>query len=306
MSCNHNQHKETAISIIEAAKAVGADAVKVQCYKPGSLVINDGQKIQSGPWEGMTYWELYEKSMMPWEWIPELMQISEDVGIDFIGTPFCNESLEYLKKCGVKHYKVASMEAYDRRFTEKVIEASLDMHGMCYISRNGKRAPLYGSVAGNIITLNCVSEYPATHYRKNDTMGLNWGISDHSTNNISAILATYEGACVIEKHMKISNVKVNGYGFDYSFSLTPSAFNDMINAVRNTEMILKTKDDYNPTKYARTVRAKKDIKKGDVFTYDNIGMYRPGGKRTGMDIENFINGMAKHDYNKGEEINGYE
>lgn len=301
MSANHNQHLATAKDIILAASAVGANAVKVQVYTPDSLVVNDGRKIEGGLWDGLTYLELYEKAMMPWEWVKELKEFAEILGMDFIGTPYCKKSLKYLKDNGVKHYKVASMEAYDPYFTDEVINTALEMGGMCYISRNSNKAPIYRQ-AGNIIMLNCVSEYPSGHYRKNDLHGRPWGLSDHSTNNIAAIMATFEGACVIEKHMKLSKTRINGYGFDYDFSLTPAQFDKMVKTVKEAERMLKDKEDYNPLKYARCLRAVEDIKKGEMFTYDNVKPMRPGGGMSVFEYEDIIGTNAEKNYIKGDAL----
>src|SRR3989338_2336058 len=70
MSANHNGNIETAFKIIEAAKQAGADAVKLQTYRPDTITLDcdsEDFRIHGGLWDGRTLYELYEEAHMPWE-----------------------------------------------------------------------------------------------------------------------------------------------------------------------------------------------------------------------------------------------
>ena len=65
ISCNHVQDYDIAVKTIKAAKRAGADAVKLQAYKPDTMTIKCDQKwftINKGPWKGKTYYDLYKEA----------------------------------------------------------------------------------------------------------------------------------------------------------------------------------------------------------------------------------------------------
>lgn len=71
LSANHNGSLETALKIIEEAQKAGADAVKLQTYRPDTITLNSSGpdfQIHGGLWDGRTLYELYEEAHMPWEW----------------------------------------------------------------------------------------------------------------------------------------------------------------------------------------------------------------------------------------------
>ena len=71
MSANHNGSIENAFKIIKAAKQSGADAVKLQTYRPDTITLDcdsEDFQIHGGLWDGRTLYDLYEEAHMPWEW----------------------------------------------------------------------------------------------------------------------------------------------------------------------------------------------------------------------------------------------
>ena len=71
MSANHNGSLEMAKRIIEEAHACGADAVKLQTYRPDTITLNSDAeefRIRGGLWDGKTLYDLYDEAHMPWEW----------------------------------------------------------------------------------------------------------------------------------------------------------------------------------------------------------------------------------------------
>jgi pseudaminic acid synthase len=104
MSANHDQKFDQAVKIIEAAKASGADAVKLQTYTPDTMTIdaqNDWFRIKATPWDGQTLYKLYEEAFTPWEWQPKLKKIANEMGLDLFSTPFDATAVDFLEamKC---------------------------------------------------------------------------------------------------------------------------------------------------------------------------------------------------------------
>ena len=87
LSANHNNDYELAVKTIEAMAKAGADAVKIQTYKPKSLTIDLDTGYfaprTEGLWKGYTSWKLYKEASMPYEWQSKLKEISENLGLVF-------------------------------------------------------------------------------------------------------------------------------------------------------------------------------------------------------------------------------
>ena len=117
MSANHNNNFDLAVKTIESMAEVGADAVKLQTYKPESLTLNMSTgyfapRIE-GLWKGYTPWNLYNEASMPYEWQSKLKKIAEDKGLVFFSTPFDKDAVDFLETLNVPIYKIASLEIVD-------------------------------------------------------------------------------------------------------------------------------------------------------------------------------------------------
>ena len=80
MSANHNGDINDAFKIIDKAKNSGANAIKIQTYKPDTITINcnlDDFQIKDGLWKGKTLFELYEWAHTPWDWHEELFKYAK-------------------------------------------------------------------------------------------------------------------------------------------------------------------------------------------------------------------------------------
>ncbi|HOY38385.1 MAG TPA: N-acetylneuraminate synthase family protein, partial [Bacteroidales bacterium] len=69
LSANHNQDFNLAVKTIEAMAEAGADAVKIQTFKPGSLTLDLDTGYfaprTEGLWKGYTPWKLFQEAAMP-------------------------------------------------------------------------------------------------------------------------------------------------------------------------------------------------------------------------------------------------
>jgi len=294
MSANHNQDFDTAVKMVHAAKKMGADAIKLQTYTPDTITLDCRDEIfmcgKGTIWEGQNLHDLYATAYTPWEWQPKLKKIADEIGIDLFSSPFDFTAVEFLEEMDVPAYKVASFELVDIPLIKKMAQTGKPIimsTGMATYDEIEEAVDAIRSTGNEqIALLKCTSSYPAPI----DEMNINRipdlaksfevpaGLSDHSMELAIPVAAVSLGGCIIEKHFTLTR---DIDGPDSEFSLEPCEFEAMVKAVRIAERSLGVVD-YNPTEkeivsrnYRRSLFAVKDIKKGEIFTADNIRSVRP-------------------------------
>ncbi len=295
LSANHGHKLENALASVRAAKAAGADAIKIQTYTADTITLDcDAQdfQVKSGTiWDGVTLHQLYEQAYTPWEWHKAIFDEAKRIGIDCFSTPFDKTAVDFLNELGNPIYKIASFEITDI----PLIEYAASKHKPMVIS-TGIATPDDIQAAldacrkvGNddITLLHCVSSYPAplesVHLRTMMDMaeryGVRVGLSDHTMGSDVAIAAVAMGATMIEKHFILD--RAIG-GPDASFSMEPNDFAAMVHSIRNVEKALGTvtyKLDPSAIKgreFARSLYVAQPIKAGEVITKENVRSVRPG------------------------------
>lgn len=292
LSANHNNDFNLAVKTIKAMANAGADAVKVQTYKPESLTIDSDigyfAPRTEGLWKGYTPWKLYSEAAMPYEWQPKLKKIVEDLGLVFFSSPFDKEGVDFLESIDVPMYKIASFEITDIPLIEYAASKGKPMIisiGVAEIEDIQLALETCKNVGNkDIYLLKCTSQYPATIEQANlntipdmkERFGVKVGVSDHTAGSLVPTVAVSLGAKVVEKHF-ILDRKLGGP--DSSFSMEPQEFKEMVKSVRNVEAALGAIT-YNVSgkekNRRRSLFAVKDIKKGEEITPKNIRSIRPG------------------------------
>ena len=310
MSGNHNMSFDRAVKIIEAAKASGADAIKVQTYTADTITIDSDasyfQITQGTIWDGTTLHKLYEQAYTPWEWQPKLQGIAKDLGLDFFSSPFDFSSVDYLEEMNVPAYKIASFEITDIPLIKKIAYLGKPMLISTGIAelRDIELAIKTCKDAGNedIILLKCCSAYPTPYEDINlhtmvsmgDTFDCIVGLSDHTMGCAVAGASVALGGKVIEKHLTLS--REDG-GVDSKFSMEPQEFKEMVDNIRIIEKSLG-KVTYDLTdkqraerEHSRSLFVAKDMKAGDVFTEENLRSVRPA---YGLHTKHYEELLGKH------------
>jgi pseudaminic acid synthase len=295
LSANHNQKLEVALETVKAAKAAGADCIKLQHYKPDTITIDCDNKYfqinQGTIWDGTTLFKLYQDAFMPWEWTEKIMKAAHDEGLVCFSSPFDFTAVDFLEKQNVPAYKIASFEITDIPLIE-------------YVASKGKPVIISTGIArledielavdacrrgGNeqIALLKCTSSYPAPLEEVNlntipnlkKTFKTIVGLSDHTMGVSVPLAAVALGAKIIEKHF-ILDKKLGGP--DSSFSLDPAEFKLMVDSVREVEKALGTVNyELSPKvlksrEHSRSLFVVENMKAGEIFTKDNVKSIRPG------------------------------
>lgn len=318
MSANHAQNFDTAVQIIEAAHAAGADAIKLQTYTADTITLkcsNRHFQIQQGTiWDGQVLHDLYESAHTPWDWHPELQSVAATLGIDFFSSPFDPSAVDFLQDLNVPAYKIASFEINDTGLLKKVaatgkpIIFSTGMATRPEIELTIDTLRKFG--ARNIAMLKCTSAYPAKAADMNlntiDAMKKEFqipiGLSDHSMGIEVPVAATAIGACIIEKHLTLNREIESA---DAKFSLEPREFSQMVDAVRKTQDALGTVQ-FGPTSgdlknrdFRRSLFVVQDVSTGEKFTDDNVRSIRPGFGLEPRHLDSVLGQVATKDIERG-------
>ena len=294
MSANHNGNIETAFKIIEAAKQAGADAVKLQTYRPDTITLNcdsEDFRIHGGLWDGRMLYDLYQEAHTPWDWHAPMFAHARKHGITIFSSPFDNTAVDLLEDLNAPAYKIASFEAVDHALIKYVASTGKPMiisTGMADAEeiQEAIDAAREGGCK-ELAILHCVSGYPAPAEDYNlrtipdmiQRFGLVTGLSDHTLDNTTAITSVAMGASIIEKHFTLDR---KGGGPDDSFSLEPAELAALCKDSKTACAALGCVDygrkssEQGNTKFRRSLYFVQNLKAGDVITPDAVRSIRPG------------------------------
>jgi pseudaminic acid synthase len=294
ISANHNGNIERAVKLIEAAKNGGANAVKLQTYRPDTITLNcnsEDFRIRGGLWDGRTLYELYQEAHTPWEWHSTLFAHARQHGITIFSSPFDNSAVDLLEDLNAPAYKIASFEAVDIALIKYVASTGKPMiisTGLADADeiQDAIDAAREGGCK-ELALLHCVSGYPAPAADYNlhtirdmiQRFGLVTGLSDHTLDNTTAITSVAMGASIIEKHFTLDR---KGGGPDDSFSLQPAELAALCKDSKTAWEALGQVDygrkpsEKNNVKFRRSLYFVRDLKAGDVITADAVRSVRPG------------------------------
>lgn len=317
LSGNHNGDIGRALALIDAAKAAGADAVKLQTYTADTITIDhDGPdfRIKGGLWDGRRLYELYQEAHTPWDWHPRLFEHARAIGIEIFSSPFDPTAVELLAGLGAPAYKIASFELVDLPLIELCART-----GKPLIMSTGLASPqeiaeaveaARGSGDGGVILLHCTSAYPAPASDMNlrtlqhlaEQHGVVVGLSDHTLGLASSVAAVALGACFIEKHFTLSRAEG---GVDSGFSLEPEELARLTAETREAWLALgEVRYDDVPSEAAsrdhrRSLYVVADVAAGEALTPANVRSIRPGKGMAPKHLPEVLTRRASRDLRRG-------
>lgn len=276
--------------MIHAARDCGADLVKFQTYRaetistPGSwFTMEDGSRVPQ-----FDFFKAYELSRADHE---EIDAYCRELGIGWLSSPSHPEDVELLETFDPPAYKTGSDDLTNLAFLRAIAEKGRPMivsTGMCTLGEVEKAVEtILAAGVRDLILLHCVVSYPAraedANLRAIETLqrafGLPVGLSDHTVDELTSVLAAAMGAVVIEKHFTLDHaLKLP----DHQASLDPEAFARLVERVRLTpkalgdgvKRILPTEEKWR-TAARKSLFAAVDIDEGETIGAGHLAIRRP-------------------------------
>lgn len=245
----------------------------------------------TSPGYGSDPFEPYQQAYTPWDWHKPIMDLANSLGHICLSSPFDTTAVDFLVDLGVPALKVASFENNHTPLIEKavsmgkplIISTGMETLSELEMAFNTSR----NAGCAELILLKCTSTYPASVSNTNISTTLRLKflfnvqvvITDHTPGIGVSVASVPLVSSVIEKHFTLN--RKDG-GVDSIFSLEPEEMSSLALAAKSAWLAMvkvfygSTKDELESLHFKRSIFVKKEIKKGDVFSYDNIGIYRPG------------------------------
>src|SRR2546421_6286792 len=287
---NHGGKKERALALVRAAKWAGADAVKFQTFRADRLASTQPAALGHSK-NQPNLQELFKKLELPFDTFRALHKEAIRIGIEFLSTPFDEESADFLDELGVNAFKIASGDITHRPLIE-------------HVSRKGKPILLSTGMSSaeeiehaidwmhtqsndQVVLLHCVSSYPAKQEELNlkslqylrDRFGVPVGFSDHSVGTLGSVVAASLGAQVIERHFMI---ETRGDTPDHAVSMDGKALKAHIEELRTIGSILGERgksateaESRNKTASRRALYARRPIAEGETIDAGMLYALRP-------------------------------
>jgi len=315
---NHNGDIGLAKKLIDAAANAGVDYVKFQTFNSKKLVSKialkaDYQKENTKD-KSESQLEMLQKLELSKEMHLELIEYCKSKKIIFFSTAFDLESLDFLNELKLDLFKIPSGEITNLPYLRKIggfgkpIILSTGMADSKEIADALNVLLETGAKKDSITILHCNTEYPTPMEDVNlsamNAIGkefkVNVGYSDHTLGVEVPIAAVALGATVIEKHFTLDR---SMKGPDHLASLEPGELKAMVIAIRNIEKALGSgkkvpsqSEVKNKVIARKSIVAAIDIKKGSIFSENNITVKRPGNGISPMLWDKIIGTKAEKDY----------
>lgn len=292
---NFDGSMDKAKRLIDAAKEAGADCAKFQTFTAETIVSEGGFSKMTlhgvhGSW-GRTVTEVFKDVEFPLEWHQEICEYCKNIGIDFSTSPYFKEAIDLCADMKLPFIKIGSGEITWLEMLEYTARKGIPIMlatGDATMSEIDEAVRTIEK-AGNedLVLMQCITNYPSKIDSANvnvlktyqNAFGCLTGYSDHSPGHVVALASVVLGGRVIEKHFTLNK---NDKGPDHPHSMEPNEFKYMVEAVREVERAMGSTRKEVVAEESETVfvqrrclYAKKDLKKGQVITPEDIDVLRP-------------------------------
>lgn len=288
---NFTTYKQ-AVALIDAAKEVGVDCVKLQTYRAETIVNKKAMfdMEATGKISQVEYFRQYELSRGLNE---QIIAYIKQTGLDWFSTPSHETDLEMLLEFGMRAIKIGADDANNLPFLRSCAKTGLPIvlsTGMCTLAEVKEAVDII-LTEGNphVVILHTVSGYPTypqdvnlrvldTYRREFPDMYI--GFSDHTLTPLACIVAAARGADVIERHFTLDK---NAEGPDHRISATPEEMRYIVESIRQIETMLGNgiklpcgPEVLNRVNNRKSLHLIRTLQQGEELTPDTIAILRPG------------------------------
>ncbi len=325
VSANHQNSLKKTFQLLNNLANAGVEVVKFQTFNLDDMTMNINKRefliknnFKNKTWNSRSLYSIYKEAHLPFGWHKKIFEKAKSLGLICFSSVFDLKSLKLLEKLKSPAYKIASLESMHFPLIRAVCKTNKPIiisTGTLNIKEIEEVLKFLKKINyKKYIVLHCISDYPT----KNKNVNLSFinffkkkykclvGFSDHTSTLGAAISSVAHGACVIEKHVKLKGSKKS---LDSQFSIDPDAMKKMIIETNNAwEAIgsprkIITASEKKVKKYRRSIYSSKSIKRGEIFTTDNIKVIRPGNGLEPKYYDYIIGKKAKKKINLGQPIN---
>ncbi len=320
---NHNGDIDIAKKLIDVAVEAGVDYVKFQTFKTELAISKNAEKAdyQKQTTDAKeSQFDMIKKLELDKETHIELINYCKQKGITFLSTPFDLESIDLLYDLDIPLYKIPSGEITNYPYLKKIAEKKLPVIMSTGMANMQEIADALNVLLQNglkkeqIRVLHANTEYPTPMQDVNlkamlsiaKEFGVDVGYSDHTLGIEVPVAAVAMGATIVEKHFTLDKTME---GPDHKASLEPDELKAMVKAIRNIEIAMgnsikqaSPSESKNKPIARKSIVAKTNIKKGDIFTEENITVKRPGTGISPMRWNEIIGKKAISDFEEDDLI----
>lgn len=322
---NHNGSMENAFRLIDTASDAGVNYIKFQTFKAAKLISAAAPKaeyqIQNTGNADESQLHMLRKLELSYDQHEKLIAYCREKQVKFFSTAFDLESLEYLHFIGLDMVKIPSGEITNLPYLRKaasLFQRVILSTGMANMKEIKEALDVFiaSGIGKDCITiLHCNTEYPTPMEDVNlkamlsieKEFGTKIGYSDHTLGIEVPIAAVALGATIIEKHFTLDRSMP---GPDHKASLEPQELKEMVMAIRNVEKAIagtglkevSSSESKNLAIARKSIVAKTNIRRGELFSESNLTVKRPGNGLSPMKWDEIIGRSALKDFDEDEQI----
>ena len=294
-------------SYIDALATTGIDAIKFQTH------IAEAESSEHEPfrvkfsYEDATRYDYWKRMSFTLEQWKGIKSHCDEVGLEFVSSPFSNAAVDLLEEAGVSRYKIGSGEVNNLLMLEKIAKTRKPIilsSGMSSFTELDVSVDFLQKRNIDVSVLQCTTAYPT----KPEEWGLNvidelkarydlpTGFSDHSGDIFACLAAVAKGAEILEFHAVFDK---RMFGPDTKASITIDEIKKLVEGVRAIEISLKHNIDKQDSArfselkgiFEKSLAVNKDLKAGAVITFDDLEAKKPKGH--GMDASQYQSVIGK-------------
>lgn len=292
---------------IDAVAKTGANVIKFQTH------IAQAESSEAEPFRVQfsrqdanrkDYW--HRMSFSKHQWL-EIREHCEQVGLEFMSTPFSNQAIELLESVGVRRYKVGSGDLRNFLLLDKIQQTNkpiLLSTGMANFDEIESTLSYLQGYSQPITLMQCTTQYPTPlqavglnvlkEYQQRFSVPV--GLSDHSGTVYPSILAASIGAIAVEVHVVFDK---RMFGPDVSSSLTIEQLKDLVDHIRANQVLLNTTVDKRDNQayadlqkvFGRSLAVNKSLPEGHCIEFEDLEALKPAEQ--GVAVQNYRDVIGK-------------